>query len=274
MRGCDGVGAMTLRDLTRRLKKAAAEQTAHRDQALGILVCEEALAAAGAKTYGVGAILLDPAGTVIHRGRNRVFSPHFRSDLHAEMVVLNAFEEQFPPAKSMRAYTLISSLEPCPMCLSRLLIAGVQTVKYLAPDEWGGDGHAYARPTESMGAFSGRPDVCLSRCVRGTPPARARPLSPESRHITKKALESVRRRAYAGSVGTIQGGEDLPRLGAHCPRASVPPPQLRLRRAFARQPGHQFSSALQFAITALEGAGVFRSVSLVASATPEPSAGD
>ncbi len=24
------------------------------------------------------------------------------------------------------------------MCLSRLLIAGVQTVKYLAPDEWGG----------------------------------------------------------------------------------------------------------------------------------------
>ena len=129
---------MTLRDLTRRLKKIAAEQPAHSDQALGILVCGEALAAAGAKTYGVGAILLDPAGTVIHRGRNQVFSPHFRSDLHAEMVVLNAFEEQFPPAKSMRAYTLMSSLEPCPMCLSRLLIAGVQTVKYLAPDEWGG----------------------------------------------------------------------------------------------------------------------------------------
>ena len=129
---------MTLRDLRRRLKKTAAEQTAHSDQALGILVCEEALAAAGAKTYGVGAILLDPAGTVIHRGRNQVFSPHFRSDLHAEMVVLNAFEKQFPPAKSMRAYTLMSSLEPCPMCLSRLLIAGVQTVKYLAPDEWGG----------------------------------------------------------------------------------------------------------------------------------------
>ena len=93
---------LTLRDLRRRLKKTAAEQTAHSDQALGILVCEEALAAAGAKTYGVRAILLDPAGTVIHRGRNQVFSPHFRSDLHAEMVVLNAFEEQFPRVKSMR----------------------------------------------------------------------------------------------------------------------------------------------------------------------------
>ncbi len=129
---------MTLQDLARRLKKTAAEHTTHHDQALGILVCQEALAAAGAKTYGVGAILLDPAGAVIQRGRNHVFASHFRSDLHAEMVVLNAFEEQFPPAKSMRAYTLMSSLEPCPMCLSRLLIAGVQTVKYLAPDEWGG----------------------------------------------------------------------------------------------------------------------------------------
>ena len=129
---------MTLRDLARRLKKTVAEKTAYKDQTLGILVCEEALAAARAKTYGVGAILLDPDGTVIQRARNQVFSPHFRSDLHAEMVLLNAFEENSPPAKSMCAYTLTSSLEPCPMCLSRLLIAGVQTVKYLAPDEWGG----------------------------------------------------------------------------------------------------------------------------------------
>ncbi len=59
---------MTLRDLRRRLKKIAAKQTAYSDQALGILVCEEALAAAGAKTYGVGAILLDPAGTVTAAG--------------------------------------------------------------------------------------------------------------------------------------------------------------------------------------------------------------
>ncbi len=33
------------------------------------------------------------------------------------------------------------------MCLSRLLIAGVRTVKYLAPDEWGDMGtHMHALP--------------------------------------------------------------------------------------------------------------------------------
>ena len=129
---------MTIHDLSRRLKEASAEQTTYTDQAIGLVVCEEALAAAQADTYGVGAVLLNPAGQIIQRGRNQVFSPHFRSDLHAEMVVMNGFEETFPQTKTMRDYTLVSSLEPCPMCLSRLLIAGVQTIKYLAADDWGG----------------------------------------------------------------------------------------------------------------------------------------
>jgi cytosine deaminase len=38
----------------------------------------------------------------------------------------------------MAGYTLICSLEPCPMCLARLLIAGVETVKFIANDELGG----------------------------------------------------------------------------------------------------------------------------------------
>ena len=129
---------MTIQDLTRRLEKASAAQASYSDQAIGLLVCKEALAAAQADTYGVGAVLLDPKGQIIQRGRNKVFAPHFRSDLHAEMVVMNAFEENSPKATNMRDYTLVSSLEPCPMCLSRLLIAGVQTIKYLAADDWGG----------------------------------------------------------------------------------------------------------------------------------------
>src|SRR5215470_15483753 len=32
----------------------------------------------------------------------------------------------------------LSSIEPCPMCFARLLAAGVQTVKFLAEDAWGG----------------------------------------------------------------------------------------------------------------------------------------
>jgi cytosine deaminase len=86
----------------------------------------------------VGAVLIDPSGTVIAYGQNTVFSPHFRSDLHAEMVVMNAFEERHPEVDTMRGYTLLCSLEPCPMCFARLLTTGVQTVKFLAYDELGG----------------------------------------------------------------------------------------------------------------------------------------
>jgi tRNA(adenine34) deaminase len=51
---------------------------------------------------------------------------------------MNAFEERHPEVGSMRGYTLLCSIEPCPMCFARLLAAGVQTVKFLAEDTWGG----------------------------------------------------------------------------------------------------------------------------------------
>lgn len=125
---------MTLEDLEARFATVSAARTSHTDQQLGIMACSEALAAARTGNYGVGALLIDPKGEILERGRNAVFFPHFRSDLHAEMVVMTAFEQHHPTVESMRGYTLLCSLEPCPMCLTRLLIAGVQTVKFLAYD--------------------------------------------------------------------------------------------------------------------------------------------
>jgi tRNA(Arg) A34 adenosine deaminase TadA len=129
---------MTLEELEARLDAVAAERTSRPDQPLGIVTCREALAAARTGNFGVGAALVDPRGTVVEQGRNALFYPRFRSDLHAEMVVMSAFEDRNPAGDSMRGYTLVCSLEPCPMCVARLLIAGVQTVKFLAPDELGG----------------------------------------------------------------------------------------------------------------------------------------
>jgi hypothetical protein len=63
-----------------------------------MVVCQEALVAARRGNYGVGAVLVNPRGTVVARGQNAVFYPHF----------------------------------------ARLLAAGVQTVKFLAEDAWGG----------------------------------------------------------------------------------------------------------------------------------------
>jgi tRNA(Arg) A34 adenosine deaminase TadA len=129
---------MTLTDLETRFAHVSDEHTHHRDQRLGIVACGEALAAARAGNYGVGVVLVDPNGNILEQARNEVFFPRFRSDLHAEMVAMNAFEERHPEVDNMRGYTLVSSLEPCPMCMARLLIAGVQTVKFLAYDELAG----------------------------------------------------------------------------------------------------------------------------------------
>ena len=129
---------MTLQDLEVRFTSVAAERTSHQDQHLGMVACQEALGAARRGNYGVGAVLVDPHGTVIAQDQNAVFYPRFRSDFHAEMLVMNAFEERYPEVDNMRGYTLLCSLEPCPMCFARLLIAGVQTVKFLAQDTLGG----------------------------------------------------------------------------------------------------------------------------------------
>ena len=133
------VVAPDLAELDRRFRELADRPlSGHVDGRLAIAACAEALEAARCGNYGVGAVLVDPAGEIVERGQNRGFWPHFRSDLHAEMVLMNAFEDARPELEDMRGYTMVTSLEPCPMCLARLLIAGVEVVKFVADDSWGG----------------------------------------------------------------------------------------------------------------------------------------
>jgi len=75
---------MLLRDLEASFAHVTAERTHHKDQDLGIVACAEALEAARAGNYGVDSVLVDPQGEIVEQGRNAVFFPHFRSDLHAE----------------------------------------------------------------------------------------------------------------------------------------------------------------------------------------------
>jgi tRNA(adenine34) deaminase len=99
---------------------------------------EEAILAVKEGNFGVGAVIVDPEGNIVQRGHNRVFTPYFRSDLHAEMDAMTHFEERFKSLNSMAAYTLITSLEPCPMCLARLITARIGKVFYAAQDSEGG----------------------------------------------------------------------------------------------------------------------------------------
>ena len=110
----------------------------HRHESYALRACHLAVDAARVGTYGVGALLFDGAGRVIVEGHNRVRVGGFQSDLHAEMVVMNAYEATGRPREEARECTLVTSLEPCPMCMARLIVAGIGTVLYLADDYVGG----------------------------------------------------------------------------------------------------------------------------------------
>jgi len=113
----------------------------HADDVCVWLTCALALEAVNAGNFGIGAILIDGCGGAVALGRNEVFNPYFRSDRHAEMVVMDAFEDAHLEFKKLDGYVLYTSLEPCPMCLVRLITSGVKKVLFGASDAAGGMAH-------------------------------------------------------------------------------------------------------------------------------------
>ena len=117
------------------------------DDQYALETIKEAYAALSAKSGGIGACLVDETkGTVIERGRNRQYTGYFRSDLHAEMDLLTRYEDRAkkPLAsaggnpRECTGLVLYSSVEPCPMCLTRIINSGIKKVYYVAPDPEGG----------------------------------------------------------------------------------------------------------------------------------------
>lgn len=60
------------------------------------ITCLEALLAVEEGNFGIGAVLVDTKGAIVEGGHNQLFTPYFRSDRHAEMVVMNKFEQNNP----------------------------------------------------------------------------------------------------------------------------------------------------------------------------------
>jgi cytosine deaminase len=104
------------------------------------LTCVLALQSITLGNFGIGSIITDNNNNVVSYGNNQVFYPLFRSDFHAEMVALNHFESVVRP-ETVGGYKLFTSLEPCPMCLARILTAGIPEVYYAADDIEGGMAH-------------------------------------------------------------------------------------------------------------------------------------
>jgi tRNA(Arg) A34 adenosine deaminase TadA len=125
-----------LSQLNARFKELQATSPAPDDRYV-IETLREALTAAAEGNYGVGAVIVDRDGDIVAAGHNKVFNPYFRSDQHAEMVAASLFEDVHPDVDDMQGFRLYSSLESCPMCWTRLIIAGFGGVYYAAADTEG-----------------------------------------------------------------------------------------------------------------------------------------
>ncbi|MBT3146531.1 nucleoside deaminase [Neptunomonas phycophila] len=109
-----------------------------RDDAVGLQCCQLAFSALKNGDYGVGAILLDPDGAPLIFSQNAVFSDGFCSSGHAEMKLLDLYEASYRSKYEPDELKLVVSLEPCPMCLSRLILSGIGIIKYMVDDAVGG----------------------------------------------------------------------------------------------------------------------------------------
>jgi tRNA(Arg) A34 adenosine deaminase TadA len=92
-----------------------------------------------AGTIPVGSVVAAPGGTIVARGRNRIFEPS-GSGLagsrlaHAEVDAL----AQLPATDRYRDHVLYSTLEPCLLCTAAALLTTVGRIEYAASDPFGG----------------------------------------------------------------------------------------------------------------------------------------
>jgi tRNA(adenine34) deaminase len=80
----------------------------------------------------VGAVLLDPAGSIVASDHNRTVQ---RSDptAHAELLVLSAAARNLADWR-LDGHTLVVTLEPCPMCAGATVWARLDRIVYGAAD--------------------------------------------------------------------------------------------------------------------------------------------
>jgi tRNA(adenine34) deaminase len=90
------------------------------------LALEQARAAPASGDVPVGAVVVDPSGTVVGSGRNRREADGDPT-AHAELLALRSAARA---AGSWRldGHTLVVTLEPCPMCAGAVVLARVARV--------------------------------------------------------------------------------------------------------------------------------------------------
>jgi tRNA(adenine34) deaminase len=96
----------------------------------------EARAAVATSDVPIGAVVLDPAGTVIGRGRNRREADGDPT-AHAEVLALREASSTRDEWR-LDGCTLVVTLEPCTMCAGATVLSRVQRLVFGAFDEKAG----------------------------------------------------------------------------------------------------------------------------------------
>jgi tRNA(Arg) A34 adenosine deaminase TadA len=104
---------------------------------------EQAWTAYYAGSYPVGAVVVDAAGQIVARGRNRITERH--ADIHAvhgnplahaELNALITLDYQQHAVR--QGYAIYTTMEPCPLCFGAIYMSGVREVHYAARDSFAG----------------------------------------------------------------------------------------------------------------------------------------
>ena len=99
----------------------------------------EAGLAASEDEVPAGAVIVDPSGHLVARGRNRVITLNDPT-AHAEIMAIREAAASIGNYR-LSGFILYSTLEPCPMCLMAAIHARLAGIFYGAPEpRWGAAG--------------------------------------------------------------------------------------------------------------------------------------
>jgi tRNA(adenine34) deaminase len=102
---------------------------------------EEAWAAYAAGTVPIGAVLVNANGTIVARGRNRIFDDPVAGQIgrsrlaHAEVNALLGLAGSVLDPRGLALYT---TAEPCPLCIGAIVMANVREIRYAAREPFAG----------------------------------------------------------------------------------------------------------------------------------------
>ena len=75
-------------------------------------------------------------GKILAEGRNKIWVPEFDATKHAEMNAIRGTSKQY--WKFSEAMSIYTTLEPCLMCFSAIILHRIGRVVYGASDSYGG----------------------------------------------------------------------------------------------------------------------------------------